>query len=225
MNAVIASNIRQHRETLTWTQEQLAQAANISPRTVQRAEEGRGLSAETLLAIAGAMNISVEALRFDFDSAMATLLGVRPEEVTEELIANKLAEAQAKYLVIPLAVVRTAEDLRPLFAADAMCFESRTGIPTAEPVVAALEADLRDYLDIGSDLNPLQRHEASVSVLEIVGRLNTLGVAVSLGMRRQRLRFGEGVLALWTIAYFVLAPASEPSRCALVEKNVSFQLR
>ena len=53
--------IRALREKKAWTQEQLAAAAEISPRTVQRAEEGV-MSAETKTAIAGALNVGVESL-------------------------------------------------------------------------------------------------------------------------------------------------------------------
>jgi len=53
MMNIIATNIRQHRERLGWTQEHLAEAAQINVRTLQRAESGRGVSAESLTALAG----------------------------------------------------------------------------------------------------------------------------------------------------------------------------
>jgi PhnB protein len=53
--------IRSLRERKAWTQEHLASAARISPRTVQRAEEG-AMSAETRTAIAGALDVPVETL-------------------------------------------------------------------------------------------------------------------------------------------------------------------
>jgi uncharacterized glyoxalase superfamily protein PhnB/DNA-binding XRE family transcriptional regulator len=53
--------IRSLRERKAWTQEHLADAARISPRTVQRAEEGV-MSAETRSAIAGALDVPVESL-------------------------------------------------------------------------------------------------------------------------------------------------------------------
>jgi uncharacterized glyoxalase superfamily protein PhnB/DNA-binding XRE family transcriptional regulator len=53
--------IRSLRERKAWTQEHLADAAAISPRTVQRAEEGV-MSAETKSAIAGALDVPVESL-------------------------------------------------------------------------------------------------------------------------------------------------------------------
>ena len=49
------------REQRAWTQEDLATAADISVRTVQRAEDG-AMSAETLRAIAGALDETVEAI-------------------------------------------------------------------------------------------------------------------------------------------------------------------
>ena len=60
-NTSVGQKIRALREQKAWTQEQLAGAASISPRTVQRAEEG-AMSAETKTAIAGALNVGVEAL-------------------------------------------------------------------------------------------------------------------------------------------------------------------
>ncbi|MGD0526681.1 MAG: VOC family protein [Polyangiaceae bacterium] len=53
--------IRTLRERKAWTQQHLAEAARISPRTVQRAEEGV-MSAETRAAIAGALDVPVESL-------------------------------------------------------------------------------------------------------------------------------------------------------------------
>lgn len=60
----ISKKIRQLRERKAWTQEHLAKAAGISPRTVQRAEEG-AMSAETMTALAAAFDVAVEELSHD----------------------------------------------------------------------------------------------------------------------------------------------------------------
>lgn len=60
----IGKKVRRQRERKAWTQEHLAGAANISLRTVQRAEEGT-MSAETLSALAGALDMPVEELSYD----------------------------------------------------------------------------------------------------------------------------------------------------------------
>jgi uncharacterized glyoxalase superfamily protein PhnB/DNA-binding XRE family transcriptional regulator len=67
------TNIRALREKKAWTQEQLAGAARISPRTVQRAEDGV-MSAETKAAIAGALDVPVEALALEARPTMMPIL-------------------------------------------------------------------------------------------------------------------------------------------------------
>jgi len=57
----MGARIRVLRERKAWTQEHLAAASQISPRTVQRAEEGTA-SAETRAAIAGALDVPVESI-------------------------------------------------------------------------------------------------------------------------------------------------------------------
>lgn len=57
----VGVTIKRLRDKKAWTQEHLAAAADISVRTVQRAEEGT-LFAETLTAIAGAFDVAVESL-------------------------------------------------------------------------------------------------------------------------------------------------------------------
>ncbi len=57
----IGTNIKRLRDQRAWTQEELAAAAAISVRTVQRAEEGT-LSADTLKAVANALGVSAEKL-------------------------------------------------------------------------------------------------------------------------------------------------------------------
>lgn len=60
----VGKKIRQLRDRKAWTQEHLAKAAGVSLRTIQRAEEG-AMSAETLNALAGAFDVSVEELSHD----------------------------------------------------------------------------------------------------------------------------------------------------------------
>lgn len=57
----VGAAIRKLRDKKAWTQEQLAEIADVSVRTVQRAEEGT-LSAETTHALANALGVTVETL-------------------------------------------------------------------------------------------------------------------------------------------------------------------
>ncbi|MFT3783246.1 MAG: helix-turn-helix domain-containing protein [Nibricoccus sp.] len=58
-----SSRIKLERQKRSWTQEQLAERAKLSARTVQRIECGADASAETLRLIAEAFGISAESLR------------------------------------------------------------------------------------------------------------------------------------------------------------------
>ena len=64
----MGNQIRRLREKKAWTQEHLAAAAVISARTIQRAEEGT-MSAETLSAIAGALNVDIKEISNALDDA------------------------------------------------------------------------------------------------------------------------------------------------------------
>jgi transcriptional regulator with XRE-family HTH domain len=56
--------IRQFREARKWTQEQLAEATGaFTPRTIQRAENDETSGSETIQAIAGALDVELDALK------------------------------------------------------------------------------------------------------------------------------------------------------------------
>lgn len=65
MNTVVGSNIKKLRDARSWTQAHLAAAAAVDERTVQRAEAGQPIAAESLQSIAGAFDVPLEALRRD----------------------------------------------------------------------------------------------------------------------------------------------------------------
>jgi transcriptional regulator with XRE-family HTH domain len=60
-----AEKIRRWREERHWSQEHLAELADIGVRTVQRIENGEKASNETLMALAAAFNVEVAALTND----------------------------------------------------------------------------------------------------------------------------------------------------------------
>src|SRR5438093_8722760 len=62
---VIGENIRRHREKCHWTQEELAIAADIDARTVQRAERGQMVALDTLKAFASAFDTTIDELAKD----------------------------------------------------------------------------------------------------------------------------------------------------------------
>jgi transcriptional regulator with XRE-family HTH domain len=63
MEDTICVFIRFQREQRAWTHEQLAETSGTDVRTIQRAEHGTKLSADSLQAIAGAFDLTVDQLR------------------------------------------------------------------------------------------------------------------------------------------------------------------
>lgn len=58
----VAENVKALRLKKAWSQEQLAEIASLSVRTVQRTEKGQKPGLETLSALASAFDVSVSEL-------------------------------------------------------------------------------------------------------------------------------------------------------------------
>lgn len=85
-----ADRLRQLREQRAWSQEQLAEIAGLSTRTVQRVERGERASHETRMALAAALGLSVE----DILHSPASDVSARPEVREGEAIAADSREVQ-----------------------------------------------------------------------------------------------------------------------------------
>ncbi len=90
-----------------WTQEQLADAANMHGRTIQRVENEGFATGQTLAAIAGALEVEPESLRQYAENAS------EDEGLQAHLYAEKLEReaSQLEYRRITRELVREAERL------------------------------------------------------------------------------------------------------------------
>lgn len=203
MTNMIGANIRRVREAKPWTQEQLAAAAGVDARTVQRAERGESISAESLLAIAGALDVPTEMLRLD------------PEEVMREV-----KESEKKYKVLPLVTIERAHDLRNLIGVGAMELDC---VPLdAEPqrAVAEFEQALKDWSMIWSDLEPIQKHEALEDIQKHLDELRGLGLIVGAATETLRLR-SENIEKPFTMdfLYLMISTEGNPRTAVARERN------
>lgn len=89
--------IRAARDSKAWTQEHLAEAAGLSVRTVQRAEEGV-MSAETLSAAAGALGISVEDLTVAAPPSVTPVIYYDDPATLDFLVAAFGFEIEMRYV-------------------------------------------------------------------------------------------------------------------------------
>lgn len=86
--------LRERRLKKAWTQEHLAEAAGVGLRTVQRLESGHPARAETLLALAAALDVEAESLLASASSPRSGLLRTTPMLVLETIDAA-VADARA----------------------------------------------------------------------------------------------------------------------------------
>lgn len=78
------ASVRNQRESRSWTQEHLANAAGVSLRTIQRMESDGSASAESRLSIAAALGVPVESLHMA-PEADVRLPKSEPSNITIEM--------------------------------------------------------------------------------------------------------------------------------------------
>lgn len=79
------AKIKRWREERHWSQEHLAQLSGIGLRTLQRIENGRQASSETLKALANAFNVDVAALAVDPEIEAAQIVQSRQAKAVRTL--------------------------------------------------------------------------------------------------------------------------------------------
>jgi transcriptional regulator with XRE-family HTH domain len=224
MNQIVGSNIRLLREHRAWTQEHLAQVAGVTPRTLQRVEAGEGAHVDTLQAIAAALDVDVQALRFDALELIAQQLGVPRDKVTPELIAERRKEVDAKYVKVPMTRVASSADLRAFSDAMSFYFDCIPKEDAVQDVAAALQQYLHDLMDIGRDIDATHRRQFEVEAFGHVKELEKLGAAVTVGRRNGRMKIGEHDSMPWNCVYVVVSYKDDVKETVLVPKDgrVSF---
>jgi transcriptional regulator with XRE-family HTH domain len=220
VNQALAENIKSLREEHSWTQEQLAEAAQLHHRTIQRAEAGQGASAETLLAIAGALDVDVDLLRFDGMGFLAQELGVPREQLTPEFIAQKKRElVDPKFATVHLARIAASADFRTVADAMAMFFDCTTKRDDIQDEAAALQSELNDLLMVGSDIDPTFRRTCEVAAFDHVKRLESLGAVVTIGLRKHSLVVDKQEPIPWVTLFVIVAPEREEKKFLLVPRQ------
>jgi transcriptional regulator with XRE-family HTH domain len=210
MSEVLASNLKRIREAMAWTQEHLAGAASVDVRTVQRAESGKEVSAETLRALAGALDISILTLQTP----------IRGERELQRLAADW----NDRYSLVPLTVIDNPTTLRDFFGDSCALHFQKYGLETADEEMAAatLQDLLQDCGHIWSDISPRERLELWACVAEQLDRLREMGLGVTAGHEILRVRFngaGDGTPFTWGNFYVILSKVNEPKLYAIRDKT------
>ena len=213
MDKTIGNNVKALREMRAWTQEHLATVAGTSARTVQRIERGEPASADTLMALAQALDVTIDVLRISAEQW---------NKAVEDL--KKLEET---YRIVRLERIERASALASLIAgADASLCEHVDHINDAEEdAVADFEGCLRDDIDVWNDIPASSRRECEKQLQTIMECLNAVGLIVAAGRDSRRLRMmgGHGEPVTISTVYVMVSRAKDPQMFIALEKKALVQ--
>jgi transcriptional regulator with XRE-family HTH domain len=190
----IAQQVRYLRKTFRLTQENLADAAGLTTRTIEKIESGRHRPEEqTLRSLARALQINITY----FEKPT-------PEEEAEQ--RAKIARAVRKMLLVPTDPIRTTSDFLAAYAQrHAFRFDTSAAESDEALEVAATLVDwLKDLDGIWDDCSMSEQLGYARSFVQECARLEPLGLVCYMGHHRQVLRerdkkdltFSVGVLSI-----------------------------
>lgn len=179
--AYIAQQVKYLRRWHKLTQENVADMAGLTTRTIEKVESGRHRPEEqTLRSLARAFQIDVKYF----------------EKPTLEQVTRQRAEmerAVRKMVVVPTAPVRTASEFLSAFAGQ-HGFRFDTPADQSDELLQ-VTAEMIDWItdvnDGWDDCNKSQQLDVARSFTELCGQLEKLGYLCQMGQHRQAL-YGKG---------------------------------
>lgn len=175
--AELAAVVRTIRETRTWSQEQLAEIAGLSARTVQRVEEGQRSSLDSRRALANAFGFE------DIDTFN------KPYVIpTAEQMAAQKERFERENVTLKVERVETGKQLARLAeGCDACLFTEGVDLSTASTAAEELFAQASDYCREYGDCAELYSASDKLAVYEELGAylsgLATKGVCLVAATR------------------------------------------
>lgn len=205
----IAERVKFIRKMHRLTQENLAEAAGLSTRTIEKVESGRHRPDEqTLRSIARAAQLDV--CYFE-----------KPTPEQEERQMANLLRAQRKTVFAPINPIRTASDFLSAFE-HREAFRIDTSAVTDEEAldVAAAMADwIRDCGDIWEDCYLSQRVDYAREFVTLCQQIEEMGYACYMGSHRQQLRQRDRSRMIFTVGVMTILPkeGATGTRYAMIE--------
>ncbi len=182
-NTALASLVRKEREKRNWTQEHLAQVADVSTRTIQRLEIGGTHSPETLRAVATAFDIDCQDL---LEEAMK--------------VHQRKGDSPDPYVIVHLVRCRTGKALLDRAHGHALHSDYPAEMALGQAEEVGLLFDLfRDFGDIRHDLTISDCMQLEREATAKINLLDEMGLAVFCGAYRGKLAIAEKPVD-WSIA-------------------------
>ncbi|PZR35501.1 helix-turn-helix domain-containing protein [Caulobacter segnis] len=217
--AELAVILKTFRDLQGWTQETLAELAGVNVRTIQRVEDGKGGSADTLRAVARA----VQAKDLDFL--------VRPQRFPTEAGLRRQQEAfDRENMMLPATTIASGRALEGFMggvnmlscADDELLDEDRESLADA----AHLFDYLRDYLDVKGEISHQERLGVADDLDAILRSLRGRGVSVAVATRETNLTNDNWVdKRPWRvkIGYLALLPAGRTVTSLAVSRRIRLE--
>lgn len=205
----IAERVKFIRKMHRLTQENLAEAAGLSTRTIEKVESGRHRPDEqTLRSIARATKLDVRYFE-------------KPTPQQEERRMADLLLAQRKTVFAPINPVRTASDFLSTFE-HREAFRIDTSAVTDEEALdlAAAMADwIRDCGDIWEDCYLSQRVDFAREFVKLIQQIEQMGYGCYMGSHRQQLRQKDRSRMIFTVGIVTILPneGAAGTRYAMIE--------
>lgn len=213
-NEELASIVKLFREVRQWSQEQLAEIARVSCRTVQRVEEGAPSSLDTRRALASAFGFE------DIDAFN------KPYAIpTDEQMAAEKARFEKERITLKVEKLTTGKELGKLM-------ELASGFQFSEAVEMSSKAEqlfaqLADYCTEYADCDELYSATDKLSVYadfdELVAALANEGISLVGTSRNVVLKVQGSESGLKsTLVYVVAFPKGHEAENVAVPRDVNF---
>lgn len=155
-----AEIIKALREKRAWSQEELAQIADVSPRTVQRVEAGEPCTKETLKALAAAFQMDVA-------------------EFTPDAAGNQFAAPSFKSHELMIRLQSGAEVFSLAGGVEAFGYVLDEAATTEQQSAAGQLLDfIRDWSDMWNELGPSERIRVTQDCSDQLKELEAFGLWV-----------------------------------------------
>jgi transcriptional regulator with XRE-family HTH domain len=170
----VGALIRMYREQQGIKQAFLAADADVSLKTVERAESGEGISEESCRRIA-------KTLAMQPDSFTRELFIPSAEEVVRYLEREE-AERKRTHSALTVKGLRSVRDVLSLFGNCAYLADDRCVEEQHLHAFAALKENFTDWADIGGDIPETERASAAEQLLTDIRAFEALGYVVKGGV-------------------------------------------
>lgn len=208
----LAALVKATREMRQWSQEQLAEIAGLSSRTVQRVEEGQPSSVDTRRALASAFGAE------DIDLFNKPYIIPTPEQMAEEK-----ARFEKEHLTLKAVRIETGRQLGKLAEGTSASLYSETVAlpPEADEVFARLTDYCREFAECADLYSTVGKLGVYEELDSFVSELKDRGFSLVGATREAVARASDATKGVpLTILYVVACPAgSEPEHLAVSRKE------